>query len=125
MRTARWILRCALLGSATAAQAQVSSPPPAETQASAPAEAGLQDIIVTAQRRSENLQRAAVAISAVSGDTLASAGITRPTELTSVVPSLQVAPAAGPYALFYLRGVGNFNGNALSDSAVAFNFNGV
>ena len=36
-----------------------------------------------------------------------------------------VTQAAGPYNLFYLRGVGNFNGNALSDSAVAFTFDGV
>ncbi len=96
------------------------SAPPTSTDSG-----GIQDIVVTAQRRSENLQRAAIAISAVSGATLAQAGVTKPTELTSVVPSLQVAPAAGPYALFYLRGVGNFNGNALSDSAVAFNFAGV
>jgi len=86
---------------------------------------GLQDIVVTAQRRSENLQRAALAISAVSGSVLSDAGVTRPNELTSIVPSLQVAPSAGPYSLFYVRGVGNFNGNALSDSAVAFNVDGV
>lgn len=138
MKSARWMLRCVLLGSAASAHAQVApattpatTPAPSDVAAApqdtaaAPAEAGLQDIIVTAQRRSENLQRAAVAISAVSGDALASSGVTRPAELTAVIPSLQVAPAAGPYALFYLRGVGNFNGNALSDSAVAFNFNGV
>lgn len=89
------------------------------------AQAQLQDIVVTAQRRSENLQRAAVAVSAVSGDTLLSAGITNPTGLTAIVPALQIAPAAGPYNLFYLRGVGNFNGNAFSDSAVAFNADGV
>lgn len=83
------------------------------------------DIIVTAQRRAESLQRAAVAASAVSGDALQRAGITRPTELTALIPALQVAPSAGPYNLFYIRGVGNFNGNALSDSALAFNFDGV
>jgi outer membrane receptor protein involved in Fe transport len=81
--------------------------------------------VVTAQRRSESLQRAALAVSAVSGDALATAGITRPTDLGTVVPVLQIAPAAGPYTLFYLRGVGNFNGNALSDPAIAFNFDGV
>ncbi len=86
---------------------------------------GLEEIVVTAQRRSENLQKAAVAISAVSGDDLRSAGISRPTELTAIVPALQVAAASGPFSIFYLRGVGNFNSNALSDAAVAFNFNGV
>jgi iron complex outermembrane receptor protein len=96
--------------------------------AGAPAAAegsGIQDIVVTAQRREENLQRAAVAISAVTGDALREAGVTRPTELTAVVPSLQVATAAGPYNVFYLRGVGNFNANAFSDAGIAFNFDGV
>lgn len=86
---------------------------------------GLADIIVTAQRRSENLQRAAIPVTAVSGDALRDAGVTKPTELTAIVPALQVVTSAGPYSLFYLRGVGNFSGNALSDSAVAFNYNGV
>lgn len=89
------------------------------------AETGIQEIVVTAQRRSENLQRAAIAVSAVSGDTLISAGATTPSQLTTLVPSLQAAPVAGPYTIFYLRGVGNFASNALSDSAVAFNFDGV
>lgn len=87
--------------------------------------AGLAEIIVTAQRREENLQKAAIAVSAVSPDQLVRGGVTDPTQLTNLVPSLQIAKAAGPYALFYLRGVGNFNANALSDSAIAFNIDGV
>ncbi len=86
---------------------------------------GLGEIIVTAQRREENLQRAAIAVSAVSSDQLVRGGVTDTTQLTNLVPSLQIAKAAGPYALFYLRGVGNFSSNALSDSAIAFNIDGV
>jgi len=86
---------------------------------------GLTDIVVTAQRRSESLQNAAVPISAVSADMLRDAGVSKVAELTAVVPSLQISAGAGPYSLFYLRGVGNFNGNSLSDSAVAVNFNDV
>ena len=103
------------------ALAQTAAP-----QASAEEEsAGLADIIVTAQRREENLQKAAIAVSAVSSDQLVQGGVNDPTQLTNLVPSLQIAKAAGPYALFYLRGVGNFNANALSDSAIAFNVDGV
>ena len=86
--------------------------------------AGIAEIIVTAQRRSENLQRAALAISAVSGQALVSANVTKPGDLAALVPSLQTTATAGPYALFYLRGIGTFTGNALSDSPVALNFNG-
>jgi len=117
----------AICGLASVAHAQDAAPTtaaaPAAQDAAAPS--GLADIVVTAQRRSENLQKAAIAVSAVSGSALANAGVTKPTELTALVPALQVAPSAGPYSLFYLRGVGNFNGNALSDSAIAFNFDGV
>jgi len=80
---------------------------------------------VTAQRREESLQHAAIAVTAVSGDKLAQAGAVKVEDLTQLVPSLQVAAAAGPYPLFYMRGVGNFNGNALSDSALALNLDGV
>ena len=96
-----------------------------QTSTSPTGDLGLQEIVVTAQRRQESLQKAAVAVSAVSGETIRNAGIVNPTDLTSVVPALQVSTASGPYSLFYLRGVGNFNGNALSDSAIAFNVDGV
>ena len=123
MKTSVWLAGCALplfaLASPVIAQ---EAPAPTATEV---APAGLDDIVVTAQRRSENLQRAAIAVTAISGDALAAAGITRPTELTSLVPSLQVTPSAGPYNLFYLRGVGNFQGNALSESAIAFTFDNV
>jgi iron complex outermembrane recepter protein len=89
------------------------------------AQAGLEEIVVTAQRREESLQHAAIAVTALSGDQLAQAGAVKVEDLTQLVPALQVSPAAGPYPLFYLRGVGNFNGNALSDSALAINLDGV
>jgi len=91
----------------------------------APPVAGLEEIVVTAQRREESLQHAALAVTAVSGDKLAEAGAIKVEDLTQLVPSLQVSPSAGPYPLFYLRGVGNFNGNSLSDSALAINLDGV
>ena len=50
---------------------------PTNASASAPV-ATLSDVVVTAQRRSENLQHAAVAVSAVTGETLISAGVTKP-----------------------------------------------
>jgi iron complex outermembrane receptor protein len=85
----------------------------------------LEEIVVTAQRREENLQHAAIAVTALTGDAIAEGGVIRQQDLTQMVPSIQVSTAAGPYPLFYLRGVGNFNGNSLSDSAVAVNIDGV
>ncbi|MCW6528621.1 TonB-dependent receptor [Sphingomonas sp. MMSM20] len=99
----------------------------AQDSASAPAAGdgqGLQDIIVTAQRREENLQKAALAVSAVAGDALVKQSITQATDLTRVVPSLQVAPAAA-FTQIYLRGVGTFGSNAFAEQGVAFNLDGV
>jgi iron complex outermembrane recepter protein len=85
----------------------------------------LEEVVVTAQRRAESVQRAAVAISVLTPDDLRKARVAKPQELTELVPSLQVAATAAPISVFYLRGAGNFTGNALTDSAVAFNVGGV
>ncbi|MDP9065632.1 MAG: TonB-dependent receptor [Pseudomonadota bacterium] len=85
----------------------------------------LGEIIITAQRRTENLQNAAVAVDVVSGEALAKAGITSPYQLGSMVPSLVVEPGGGANTEYFLRGVGNFTNNAYSDPAIAFNYDGV
>ncbi len=67
----------------------------------------LEEIIVTAQRRSENLQDVPVAISVVSGDTLGALGVNNPTELAALVPSLQFSASNTSRGLgFAVRGVG-------------------
>ena len=85
---------------------------------------GLSDIIVTAQRREENLQRAALAVSAVNGDVLVNQSVTRADDLTRLVPALQVAPASS-FTQIYLRGIGTFGANAFAEQGVAFNLDGV
>ncbi len=98
-----------------------SSATPAEDAASATEDEGLAEIVVTAQRRSENLQRVPLAISAVNAEELANAGVTDVTSLTKLVPSLVVQPATGTSVGFYLRGVGALVGNAFTENPVAFN----
>ncbi|MDT0510108.1 TonB-dependent receptor domain-containing protein [Novosphingobium sp. MMS21-SN21R] len=85
---------------------------------------GLSEIIVTAQRREENLQKAALPVSAVAGDVLTQQSITQATDITRLVPSLQIAPAAS-FTQIYLRGVGTFGANAFAEQGVAFNLDGV
>jgi iron complex outermembrane receptor protein len=85
----------------------------------------LEEVKVTAQRRAEVAQRAAVALTVLGAGALRDAGVSKPQELTELVPSLQVAASAAPISVYYLRGAGNFTGNALTDSAVAFNVDGV
>lgn len=87
-------------------------------------EGGLEEIVVTAQRREESLQRAAISVTAISGEGLLTRGVTTAQQLTQVAPALQVSPAAGPYTVFTIRSVSNFGGNAFSDPAIAVNFSG-
>ena len=80
---------------------------------------------MTAQRRSENLQKAAVAVDAVSGADLVRNNVTDPTTLNSLSPGLRVAPAGGGNAFYFIRGVGNFTSAPFADPAVAFNLDNV
>lgn len=69
-------------------------------------EVGLAEIIVTAQKRSQNVQDAPLSITAVTGDTLINAGIQQVGELNRIDPSLQISAGAGVLTTF-IRGVGN------------------
>lgn len=84
----------------------------------------LEEIIVTAEKREENLQKTAIAVTAVDGDALVEAGVSRPEELSNLVPGLNIAQG-GPSTQVYVRGVGNYGTNAFADPAVAFNMDGV
>lgn len=95
-----------------------------EAQAGA-ANGGLEEIVVTAQRKAESAQKAAIAISVVTTDQLQNAGVTSSSALNAVAPSLNVVQSGGATASFFVRGVGNYTNNALSDPAVAFNYDGV
>jgi iron complex outermembrane receptor protein len=87
-------------------------------------EAALEEVIVTAQRRAENVQDAAIAVTAISGSALVNQSVTQATDLAGLVPSLQVAQGAA-LTQFYLRGIGTFGANAWAEQGVAFNLEGV
>ena len=106
-----------------------TAPAPSETAASADSSAaqptqGLGEIIVTAQRRAESSQRAAVAVDVVQGADLVKAGITQIDRLNEQVPALTVEPTSTGNLIF-IRGIGNFTVTPNSDPASAFNYDGV
>ncbi len=108
-----------------AQEASIPSGQPGAPQQVDQDDGGLGIIVVTAQRRAENLQSAAIAITAVGSDQLVRAGVTDTTQLTQVAPALQIGSIAGSANTFYLRGVGNFTTNSQSDAAISFNVDGV
>ena len=112
---------------ATAAGAQMASPQLAAANSGAPGERAdqLGEIIVTAQRRSEDVQHAALAVDVVSSQDLGLAGATQATDIASLVPALQISESGNAQQSLYLRGVGTFTANSYSDPAVAFNVDGI
>jgi iron complex outermembrane receptor protein len=83
---------------------------------------GLEDIVVTATRRSENLQDVPMSITAVGAAQLQSRGITQTSDLQEAVPNLKISSQYGDtQPNFSLRGVGvanEFNTNTASPVGV-------
>jgi iron complex outermembrane receptor protein len=114
----------ALAAIAPAALAQETPAGQAEQAAPDAGNEGLIEIIVTAQRRQENLQDSSLAINVVSGDEIARAGITDARELNRVAPGVQVGQV-GSFTQVYVRGVGTSSSNQFGDPTVTFNQDGV
>jgi iron complex outermembrane recepter protein len=87
-------------------------------------ESEIQEVTVTATRRSENLQNVPVAVSALTGDKLADTGIGDQLELTQQVPGVEMA-IAGATLTPFIRGVGALNAGAGQESASATYIDGV
>jgi iron complex outermembrane receptor protein len=67
---------------------------------------GLEEIVVTAQRKSENVLRVPVSMSAATGQQLISEGIEQISSLQFTTPGFYVDNGVG-YTQIYLRGIGN------------------
>ncbi len=84
----------------------------------------LEEIVVTAQKRAENIQDVPIAVTALSSSTLETTGFESLADLTRLSPSLQFSNF-GPIAFVTLRGIGNENTTAGGDPGVALHFDGV
>ena len=85
----------------------------------------LAEVVVTAERREQSLQRAAVAVTAVTGQELAKRDIVNIDQLTQAVPALQAQQGAGPYTSVIVRGITTTVVNVFGDPSVAVNMDGV
>lgn len=95
--------------------------------AQVPAAGGLEDIVVTAERRAVGQQSVPLAISALSADALAERQVSTLEDMNALVPTLIVDPVpGGPSAgKIYIRGVGTDNPVFTGDSAVGIYFDDV
>ncbi len=89
-----------------------------------PAQAALEEVVVTAQKREESMQDIPVAISALGESALAQSGFDGVQDLSYMVPSLQFGNF-GPVAFLNIRGIGSADPFAGSDPGVAMHLDGV
>jgi len=80
--------------------------------------ASLGEVVVTAERRAEPLQKVPIAISEVSAEQLADLGIQDITQINVAIPGVMVRQASA-FALPYIRGIGSAAKTPLSEPPVA------
>ncbi|MGZ3273941.1 MAG: TonB-dependent receptor [Caulobacteraceae bacterium] len=116
----RRLVATSILGALVAPAAAFAQP------AAAPAApAGqLEEIVVTAQHVTENLQRAAVSATVAQGPELVTRGINDTAGLSKLVPGITITPNNG-YTNYNIRGITSGGTNAFSDSSIAVNYNQV
>ncbi|QQV77656.1 TonB-dependent receptor [Sphingomonas aliaeris] len=103
------------------AAGQIAGSPTVQADAPAAAEtsdSNLSEIVVTAQKRSERLQRVPIAVTAISSTVLTQAGLGLSEDLPRLTPGLTVNRNANFVGLF-LRGVGTQFANPGLESSVA------
>jgi iron complex outermembrane receptor protein len=86
----------------------------------------LDEVVVTANRREESLQRVPISINAVVGAEIAAANITNLNDLGHLVPGLQIHNEFGVATpLTFLRGIGNASFVTTSITPIGFYVDGV
>ena len=116
-------MKSTLLVCSTSILALLATPAFAANEPAKAAEPANGDIIVTATRNETLLSKTPIALTAVSGDTLRSTGITNPTNLGDQVPSLTISRNNG--IQITIRGVSSSDGSEKGDPSAAFMVDGV
>ena len=100
------IVILAAAGVTAPAMAQVAAPATTAPTATPARADGIPDIVVTARRRAEALQRVPITISAVSGQDLARKSIQSVEDLRRIAPGVNTSGLERDQASFYIRGQG-------------------
>jgi iron complex outermembrane recepter protein len=116
--------RIALYASASSLMMLATAPVLAQDASETEDGEGIREIIVTAQKRSESIQDAPLAISALDSQILEQSGIKNAEGLTAIVPNVAVRPFNNSI-IVATRGISNENTSNLGDASLAFHVNGV
>ena len=95
--------------------------PQAYAQDAADSEDSANEIVVTAQRREENIQDVPLSIAAVSGDRIEELAITTPAQLFSQIPNVkfQMPTGSSGFPIFNIRGVTLLDFSDSNEASVA------
>jgi len=86
----------------------------------------IEEVFVTAEKRSESLQDISQAVTAISDQDIESKNIQSMVDLSAIVPGVTVAKNEGYKTVISIRGVGNeTNQNAIAAPSVAFHMDGI
>ena len=85
-------------------------------------EGGLQEVVVTAEKREASLQDTTIAVTAIQADQITSYGIRNPNDIQSQMPAVQFMTSGLTNTM--IRGVGTYNNQPNVDAAVAWNIDG-
>ncbi|PKP94821.1 MAG: TonB-dependent receptor [Alphaproteobacteria bacterium HGW-Alphaproteobacteria-16] len=97
--------------------------PAAYAQSATAADTEIQEIVVTAQNRQQNVQDVPIAMTVVSGEQLESQGVTDFTAVQRAAPSLQITNDTN-LTKVSIRGVGTLNHGPTADQSIAVNIDG-
>jgi iron complex outermembrane receptor protein len=104
------VLAVAALGASTAfAQAQTAQPAQAQNEAQNAPPGGLEEVVVTARYRQENLQQTPIAITAITADDIEARGFTNSSDIGYTAPNVSLRPAQqafGNTQTAFIRGIG-------------------
>lgn len=121
---ARTAIAALIIASPSVAYGQESAAPAGDTSETTQ---GLQDIIVTAQRRSENLQNVPIAITSASADTLATARVDNISNIQAISPSItfRATNISSSTANVIIRGLGTTGNSRSFEGSVGVFIDGV
>jgi iron complex outermembrane receptor protein len=114
---------CAALGSAKTGAAPAPADAADQPQQATTAEAGLEEVLVTARFKSESLQTAPIAITAITADQMEARGYTSIVDVAHSAPNVNLEQAGsgfGKSAFVSIRGVGQNDFKFTFEPGVAF-----
>lgn len=116
-----------LFASCAAAAFGIAFADVASAQESAAASDEIGEVVVTAQKREQNLQEVPLAVTAFNAESLQTQSVLSLTDLNSKVPNVVLAPVgAYPYAsAFFIRGLGFADVESTFEPSVGVEMNGV